>query len=243
MTALEPRLAYLDNGRQPDQHSGLPEFFRVAGMQVETFRAYDEVFPDDPGAFDGILLSGSAHGAYEDVPFIHKEHEFIVNAAEAGTPMLGLCFGSQILGSALCGRDQVFRRSTCEVGHATLTATEAASRDPLMAGSGDTFQMFVWHNDEVRHEHADMVILASTADCPNQIWRFRDRNIWGIQGHPELREANAQDWIGRAADAFLKDGADPDQLIANTKDSIAGLGMLRNFARICQSAANSKKGN
>jgi GMP synthase-like glutamine amidotransferase len=100
MTSRKPRLAYLDNGRQPDRDSGLPEFFRAAGMQVETFRAYDEVFPDDPGAFDGILLSGSAHGAYDDVPFIHKEHDFINRAAEAGTPMLGLCFGSQILGSA-----------------------------------------------------------------------------------------------------------------------------------------------
>lgn len=235
------RLAYLDNGRTPDRVSGLPEFFTAAGMEVVTFRAYDEVFPDDAAAFDGILLSGSAHGAYDDVPFIHREHDFIRDAADGGTPMLGLCFGSQILASALCGRDQVFRRPTCEVGHERLAMTAAAGSDPLAGGFGSEIGMFVWHNDEVRHAHPDMVVLASTAACPNQIWRFRDAPVWGIQGHPELTRANARDWIGKAADALRKDGADPDQLILETEDSRAGLGMLRNFARICQSTAHSTK--
>jgi GMP synthase-like glutamine amidotransferase len=234
-----PRLAYLDNGRTPDRVSGLPQLFSAEGLEVVTFRAFDEVFPDDPAGFDGILLSGSAHGAYDDVPFIHREHDFIRTAAQAGTPMLGLCFGSQILASALCGRDQVFRRASCEVAHATLTLSDHAAGDRLAGGLGREIGMFVWHNDEVRHDHPDMVVLASTDECPNQIWRFRDAPVWGIQGHPELTRANARDWIGKAADALRKDGADPEQLILETEDSRAGLGMLRNFARICQSTVRS----
>ena len=236
-----PRLAYLDNGRTPDRVSGIPELFSASGMRVSTFRAYDGVFPEDPSAFDGILLSGSAHGAYDDVPFIHAEHDFIRKAADVGTPMLGLCFGSQILASALCGRDQVFRRASCEVAHATLTTSERADNDPLAGGFGRELGMFVWHNDEVRHDHPDMVVLASTGECPNQIWRFRDEPVWGIQGHPELTRANARNWISRAADALRKDGADPEQLILETQDSRAGLGMLRNFARICQLTVRSTR--
>lgn len=236
MSQNASRLAYLDNGRLPDTVSGLAERFKRSGMDVVKFRAFDGEFPEDPAAFAGVLLSGSALSAYDDIDFIHREHDFIRETAAAGTPMLGLCFGSQILASALCGKDTVFRRQGCEVGHATLSISDKAADDPLMGDAGPEAVMFVWHNDEVRADHPDMVVLASTEPCPNHIWRFQDRNIWGIQGHPELTRANARDWIGRAADALRKDGANPDQLILDTEDSRAGLGMLRNFARFCQSS-------
>lgn len=235
-------LAYLDNGVTADAVSGLPQFFEREGVAVTTYRAFDGLFPDDAAAHDGILLSGSGLSAYDDIAFIRREHDFIREVVEAGTPMLGLCFGSQILASALCGRDQVFRRPACEVGHAMLTMLEPAGADALAGGLGASERMFVWHNDEVRADHPDMVVLAATRECPNQIWRFRDREAWGIQGHPELTRANARAWIGKSANALRKDGADPEQLIRETEDSRAGLGMLRNFARICKSAANRKKG-
>ncbi|QPC95504.1 type 1 glutamine amidotransferase [Mesorhizobium sp. INR15] len=233
-------LAYLDNGVTVDAVSGLPEFFANEGVEVTTYRSFDGAFPTDPAAYDGILLSGSGLSAYNDIPFIHREHGFIQEAAEAGTAMLGLCFGSQILASALCGGDQVFRRASCEVGHAMLSMLEPAATDALAGGCESRERMFVWHNDEVRADHGDMVVLAATAKCPNHIWRFRDQHIWGIQGHPELTRANAREWIGKSANALRKDGADPEQLIRETEDSMAGLGMLRKFAHICKKAANSK---
>lgn len=102
-------------------------------------------------------------------------------AERAGIPMLGICFGSQILASALCGRDQVFRRSFCEVGYKWLNVSEAAASDPIANSLGDQVYMFVWHNDEVAADHPDMTILASTDLCPNHIWRYRDRPIWGFR--------------------------------------------------------------
>lgn len=236
------RLAYLDNGKEPDRVSGLPEFFAAQGMDVATFRAFDGVFPDDPASFDGILLSGSALSAYDDIDFVHREHDFIRQVADAGTPMLGLCFGSQILASALCGKEQVFRRGGCEVGHATLSASAAAADDALLGGLGPDVEMFVWHNDEVRADHPDMVVLASSSQCPNHIWRFRDQTIWGVQGHPELSRENASMWIGKAAAALRQDGADPERLIAETGDGLTGRALLGNFTRVCQSSASSKKG-
>ncbi|MCH8271467.1 MAG: gamma-glutamyl-gamma-aminobutyrate hydrolase family protein, partial [Planctomycetes bacterium] len=112
--------------------------------------------------------------------------ELIERAAETGIPMLGICFGHQILASALCGRDQVFRRQTCEVGYRWLDVEPGAVDDSVARDLVPRVYMFVWHNDEVRAEHPDINVLATSPDCPNHIWRFRDLPIWGIQGHPEV---------------------------------------------------------
>ena len=62
----------------------------------------------------------------------------------------------------------------------------AAQHDPIASELSDGVVMFTWHNDEVKADHPDMTILASTPLCPNQVWRWRDQPVWGIQGHLEI---------------------------------------------------------
>ena len=145
--------------------------------------------------------------------------------------MLGICFGSQILASALCGRDQVFRREFCEIGYMDLTVTDAARHDPVTGSLGETVHMFVWHNDEVRADHPDMTILAISDLCPNQIWRYRDAPIWGIQGHPEITREQAPIWFEENRDRMERDGADIDELKASAHEAEEAKTMLTRFAR------------
>jgi GMP synthase (glutamine-hydrolysing) len=228
------KIAYLDNGPRPDETSRLPERLSSMGVDVDRFWAFKDEYPDRPEDYAGVLLSGSPLSAYDDLPFIHRQHHFIRELAHKSIPALGLCFGSQILASALCGRDQVFRRKSCEVGYADLALTPAAAEDVLMRGAGSPVDMFVWHNDEVRSAHPDMNILAHSIDCPNHIWRYRDHPIWGIQGHPEVTRENAGPWFERSREALSKDGADVNKLIAEARDSIGGLSMLANFVEVCR---------
>ena len=113
----DAHLLYLGNGRTFQSVAKLDDRFEGWGLTVNRFWAFDGQFPDTLDVFDGIFISGSPHGAYEDIPFIKREHDLIQDAAERGIPMLGICFGSQILASALCGRDQVYRRAHCEIGY------------------------------------------------------------------------------------------------------------------------------
>ena len=227
------RLLYLLNGTNRSSAAKLEERFAGYGLTVDQYWAYGGEFPETLDGYCGVFLSGSPHGAYEDIPFIHREHDLIQAVAERGLPMLGICFGSQILGSALCGRDQVFRRRNCEVGYKALAMSSSAAADPLTAGTGDTLRMFVWHNDEVRADHPDMRILAATDDCPNQIWRYRDLPIWGIQGHPEINRAQALQWFEANRARFEADGADIAVLSADADDTQAAKEMLRRFASFC----------
>ena len=147
--------------------------------------------------------------------------------------MLGICFGSQILGSALCGRDQVFRRATCEIGYKWLDATAAAADDPVARGIHPRAYMFVWHNDEVRADHPDMRILASSDLCPNQVWRHRTVPAWGIQGHPEVTRAQFRDWSESSRGRMEGDGADVAALNRAADDAEQAKTMLSNFAAYC----------
>ena len=228
------RLLYLGNGRKLQSVAKLDERFETWGLKVDRYWAYNGEFPDSLERYDGIFISGSPHGAYEDVDFINREHGLIQDAAEMQIPMLGICFGSQILGSALCGRDQVFRRQSCEIGYKTLATTAAIEDDPVAADLGASFDMFVWHNDEVRADHPDMCILASTDICPNQIWRYRDSHIWGIQGHPEITRVQAPIWFEENRERMEKDGADVDALKAAADEAGIAKTMLTRFAELLQ---------
>ena len=226
------QLIILHNGTKVDGAEGVANWFRANGVDVTVFWAYGGEFPSTFEAYNGCFITGSPHGAYEDIPWIHQEHELISKMAECNMPILGVCFGSQILGSALCGRDQVFRRESCEVGFLSLQMTPNSKTDLLTAQLDQTVDMFVWHNDEVRAEHPDMVILASTPACPNQIWRYKDQPIWGVQGHPELTRMAALTMFEEDRVVFEQDGANIDELIENAHDAPEAKTVLSQFIKI-----------
>lgn len=226
------RLLYLSNGRQSQSVAKLDERFEGWGLSVDRHWAYGGQFPPTLNGYDGIFLSGSPHGAYEDIDWILREHDLIRAAAEQDIPMLGICFGQQILASALCGRDQVFRRASCEIGFADLTVSDAAKTDPLACDLGPTVRMFVWHNDEVRGDHPDLVILAHSADCPNHVFRHRAHRAWGIQGHPEITEAQAPIWFEENRARMTDDGGDVDAFIAQSDPALAAKSMLARFTEL-----------
>lgn len=229
---MTANLLYLGNGPQLQSPAKLDERFRNWGLNVDVRWAYGGDFPPGLEGYDGIFLSGSPHGAYEDVDFILREHDLISDAAGVGIPMLGICFGSQILASALCGREQVFRRSSCEVGYKALPLLPPAGKDRICADLGKRVTMFVWHNDEVRHDHADMTVIACSDLCPNQIWRWRDNPVWGIQGHPEFTKVQAAIWFEENRNRLERDGADVDALKLGALEAADAKTMIRRFAAL-----------
>lgn len=227
------RILYLENGRQRYSISRVDLRFSEAGFQVDNYWAYAGDFPTHLD-YAGVFISGSPCGAYEDIDWIHQEHEIICNLARKGVPMLGVCFGSQIIASALCGRDQVFRRNRCEVGFKWIQLCRPHGQDELLDGLEDRVYMFVYHNDEVKADHHDMTILGYNEECPNHIWRFRNLPFWGVQGHPELTKEQALLSFQRNRQSFLQDGADIDALCREAHETPEAKKIIKNFMNICK---------
>ena len=230
---MAARVLFLINGSGKESAALIGQRFENAGLDVDYRWAFNNEFPTDLDCYGAVFLSGSPHGAYEDIDFIHREHEVVRAVVERGLPTLGVCFGSQILASALCDRDQVFRRSSCDVGYKPLRRSDAAPMDAIAKDLLPSFPMFVWHNDEVRADHPDMVVLASSDECPNQIWRYQDQPVWGIQGHPEVTRAAAPAWFGNRRDRLEADGVDVDGLISVAADAPNAKTLLANFTTLC----------
>ena len=93
-------------------------------------------FPADARDADGWLISGSRHGAYEDLPFIAPLETFIREVFSAKIPLIGICFGHQIIAQALGGTVEKF------AGGWSVGATEYQL-------DGEQVMLNAWHHDQV----------------------------------------------------------------------------------------------
>ena len=104
--------------------------------------------------------------------------------------------------------------------------------DRISSHLGKSVYMFVWHNDEVYPNHPDLKIIAYSDDCPNHIFRYKDKDIWGIQGHPEITLKESKDWFEENREDLEKDGANIDDLLRNADEASPAKMMIERFAKL-----------
>jgi GMP synthase (glutamine-hydrolysing) len=148
---------------------------------------YDVVDGDVPTHtdFDAAVVTGSRASAYWDEPWISSLKEWLRRADEDGLPMLGVCFGHQVLADALGGA--VAAMDDYEIGYRTVTHD---GDSPLMAGVGEEFTVFTTHSDRVTElpPGADQF-----AENDYGVHGFRRGDAVGIQFHPEYDLATAEE--------------------------------------------------
>lgn len=219
---------YLDNWHARQQPTKFDRYLTARGLNIETRCTNDGDFPTGTD-YCGVYISPSFDGAYDDVAWIHRTHELLRDLSEAGVPMLGLCFGSQVLASALVARDQVFMRDEREKGFGWIKLTDDAEHDAIAGGLPRSMRVFHWHGDEVRAGHNDIIVLADSDDCGNQLWRWAKGPVWGVQVHAELDRTGLLSWFGDNRAQFESGGLDYETLVAeNDSDSVA-FDILKNY--------------
>ncbi|SEN19974.1 GMP synthase-Glutamine amidotransferase [Loktanella fryxellensis] len=163
---------------RPDTGDYADLFQRLLGGHDFDFTTWDVVdmqFPDGVHAAQGWLITGSKHGAYEDHPFIAPLETFIRDAYAAAVPMVGICFGHQIVAQALGGRVEKFAGGWA-VGRQTYD------------WQGETVALNAWHQDQVVEAPEGAQVIASNAHCANAALVYGDR-ILTVQAHPEFDSA------------------------------------------------------
>lgn len=162
--------------------------------------------PSTPDGFDGLVVLGGAMSILDeaDHPFIDQTRQLMQAFDVAQKPVLGVCFGAQLLADAHGGR--VKRLGHTEWGFLPQTWLPAAKKDALLAGSPPDLPLMQWHGDTFDLPE-EAVPLSTRPDCPGQAFRLGDRN-WGLQFHLELDQPTLLAWAGLHADE-LKEEPEP----------------------------------
>ena len=150
-----------------------------------------------PVGADAVIMLGGVMGVHDEAshPFLRLVKDFISRMLTAGTPLLGICLGGQLLADVAGG---VVSSNRCgEKGLVDVSLTAAGAADPLFAGINRRFPAFQWHNDSFTIPAA-AVHLATSATCPGQA--FRLGKAWGVQFHPEVDRDIVAAWSGRTTD-------------------------------------------
>lgn len=176
------RIGILQCGQAPEQLKGTmgdyPAMFRDLlagrGLDFTTYHVEAMQFPDQVDDEEGWLITGSRHGAYEDHDFIAPLEEFIRRAYDAHVPMVGICFGHQIIAQALGGK---------VIKHPDGWAVGVQDYD----FGGQQVALNAWHQDQVVSLPEGAQVAGRNAFCENAALVYDDR-AYTVQAHPEFRD-------------------------------------------------------
>jgi GMP synthase-like glutamine amidotransferase len=188
---------------EPTPPGHVTEWLGGHGAEMDVFRIDLDEPKVEPEDYDLIVSLGSEFAAYDDSHrFVTTEAELMRRAVEANVPILGLCFGGQMLARVLGG--EVYRGSESEIGWLPVRTT-----DPDLVPEGPWFQ---WHFDVITAP-PDAKVLAET-DLGTQA--FVSGRSLGLQFHPEVTPEIMDEWVRAYRHELDAEGVDPDALLEET---------------------------
>jgi len=184
------KIGILQCGRTPEhlvaEHGDYNTMFERLladqGFVFDTWAVLDNVIPDSIHAADGWLITGSRFGVYENHSWITKLEVFLRDAYAAAVPIVGICFGHQILAQALGGKVEKFSAgwSVGRVEYEIEDQNEAA--------------VLAFHQDQVIELPVDARVTGSTPFCNYAFLAYGGSAIT-MQPHPEFTHAFLQDLL------------------------------------------------
>lgn len=186
-------LGILETGGPPadlgDRFQGYANMMRRMMGPAYRARTYDiraGEMPESPDACDGWLITGSAAGVYDPEPWIAPLKDFL-QAASGRRPMVGICFGHQLMAEAFGG--QVVKSPK---GWGIGLHRYELSRKASWMDNADPISLPVSHQDQVVAIGEGCEVLGGSDFTPFGLLAYPDRNAISMQPHPEFEPAYAE---------------------------------------------------
>ena len=162
---------------------------------------------------DAVMIFGGSMHVDQDGEhrWLDPEKQFIREALDRGTPILGVCLGSQLLAEAAGALPH--RIPEPEIGWYDIEITDAGAADPLLGPLAPSVELFEWHH-YVAPLPPGAVELARTPACV-QAFRIEGKLAWGLQFHAEVTRENLWSWLDGWNNAeAVNTGFDPERIRA-----------------------------
>jgi GMP synthase (glutamine-hydrolysing) len=214
-------------------HGDYPRWFeRALGFEMPVVRAHageplgpalERVRPR------GIIVSGSPLSVTDRAPWMLQLGDDLLRVAARGTPVLGVCFGHQLLAGA-AGGEVVPNPHGREIGTVRVQLTDAGRKDVLFASwaGGTEIEVQATHIDAVDPLPAGATVLASNENTAAQAYRLSE-TVAGVQFHPELWAEAMRDLILSRREKLVAEGRDAGALARQVREVDSGA-ILRAFA-------------
>lgn len=144
------------------------------GFEFVSYRVVENEFPASVHEADGWLLTGSKHGAYENHSWIPPLEAFLREAHAENVPIVGICFGHQILAQALGGKVEKFSGGWV-----------VGKQSYKFNGSDEETELMAWHQDQVVELPPTARVVASSDTCKYAALAYGN-TAFTVQPHPEF---------------------------------------------------------
>jgi GMP synthase (glutamine-hydrolysing) len=197
---------------------------------IVTHDAQAHGLPAPPEHFSGVVLTGSHAMVSEREPWSEALVPWLRDAVSAGTPVLGICYGHQLLAHAL-GGEVTHHPEGVEIGTVTVERHPASEHDPLLGDLPERFPAQAVHWQSVRRLPAGAVLLAGSAHEAHHAFRVGER-AWGVQFHPEFSDEALRAYLDGLGPTLAKEGLDAAQITDALQPTPDAASVLPRFAQL-----------
>jgi len=209
------KIGILQVGKAPEEsidiYGSYAEMFialldpKKQSFDFKIFEICDDEFPLSCDECDGWIITGSRHGVYESIPWIKQLSQLIVDIVNSNSPLLGICFGHQIIAQALGGKVEKSAKGW-GVGFDTY---KLADKTHYMDNLNSEIMLNIMHQDQVTIPPKGAIVYAASDFCQCAGF-YVDDKVLTIQAHPEfLVDFNKALLIQRSSSVIPKEIVDP----------------------------------
>lgn len=236
---MHPLLIIKTGSTFPELAARLGDFdaWVAAGLKGAAFTVsvdHDQSLPPH-AQIGGVVITGSPAMVTEQSAWMQTTADWLRTAVDTGLPVLGICFGHQLLAWAL-GGDVGWNPRGREIGTVPVRLTSPGENDPLLGALPPSFPAHVTHRQSVLRLPDGARLLASSEREPHQAFAV-GATAWGVQFHPEFSAAAMRGYLEQFAAELVGEGFDTAGLHRDVQETPAAATVLTRFATFCQKSA------
>jgi len=216
--------------RRGDFEHWIAEGMGVAHDALDVVSPFEGEALPDAAAPPAVIVTGSPAMVSAREAWSERSAEWLAGVVQRGTPVLGICYGHQLLAHGLGGRVGANPRGR-EIGTVRVRLLPEAKSDALLGVLDSQIDAQQSHSESVLELPPGARRLAENDHDPHQAYAIGE-HVWGVQFHPEFDGDVIRAYLEARAEPLRAEGLDPEAIAAAVTETPTGALLLRRFAEL-----------